>query len=284
MLRSTALALALALCAAFHAQAALRVVATTSDLGALASAVGRDKVTVTVLASPTADPHHVEGASGKDALSNADVLIESGAYLERDWLPALEDAAHNAKVAVGAPGRVLASYGLELIDVPATASSHDPHPAGNSHFMMNPLVAGKVAQGLAVSLCNVDASSCDAYRQNAAAFQDAIDKKLRNWTLLVTPFKGSTIVAFHPSWNYLASRFGLRTEDAETAKPGKGKILIVEPFQSRPMAESVASRIGAVVVNACQFPGCLPGTENDYIALVDADLNAIVAGLKAAKK
>ena len=39
----------------------------------------------------------------------------------------------------------------------------------------------------------------------------------------------------------------------------------------------------ATVVDVCQFPGGLPGTQNDYLALIDADVKAIVAALKAAK-
>ena len=284
MLRPMALAFALALYAAPHAQAALHVVATTSDLGAVASAVGRDKVVVTVLAKPSDDPHAVAAVSAKDALSRADLLMESGANLERDWLPALEDAAHNPKIALGMPGRFMSSHGIELVEVPETPSSRDPHPAGNPHFMMNPRVASKVGQGLAESLCALDAPSCNAYRDNAAAFEEAIEKKFRLWMLALSPVKGGTIVASHPSWSYFALRFGLRTEDADTATPGKGKILVVEPYQSREAAEATAARIGAVVVNACQFPGCLPGTENDYIALIDADIKAIADGLKAAKK
>jgi hypothetical protein len=37
------------------------------------------------------------------------------------------------------------------------------------------------------------------------------------------------------------------------------------------------------VVDVCQFPGGLPGTANDYLALMDADVKAIVAGLTSKK-
>jgi ABC-type Zn uptake system ZnuABC Zn-binding protein ZnuA len=60
-------------------------------------------------------------------------------------------------------------------------------------------------------------------------------------------------------------------------------VVLVEPFQSRKTAEAVAARTGGTVVDVCQFPGGLPGTQNDYIALLDADVKAIIAGLSAAK-
>jgi ABC-type Zn uptake system ZnuABC Zn-binding protein ZnuA len=63
----------------------------------------------------------------------------------------------------------------------------------------------------------------------------------------------------------------------------KIRVVLVEPFQSRKTAEAVAARTGAVVVDVCQFPGGLPGTKDDYIALMDADVKAIVAGLQTGK-
>jgi ABC-type Zn uptake system ZnuABC Zn-binding protein ZnuA len=59
------------------------------------------------------------------------------------------------------------------------------------------------------------------------------------------------------------------------------RLLLVEPFQSRKTAEAVAERTGATVVDVCQFPGGLPGTDSDYVALLDADVKAIAAALAA---
>ena len=42
------------------AHAKLNIVATSSDLGALAKEIGKDKVEVTSLAKPTEDPHFVD--------------------------------------------------------------------------------------------------------------------------------------------------------------------------------------------------------------------------------
>ena len=59
------------------ALAKLVVVATTPDLGAVATAIGGDQVSVTVLAKPTEDPHFVDARpSHIVTLNPADVLIE----------------------------------------------------------------------------------------------------------------------------------------------------------------------------------------------------------------
>jgi len=63
----------------------------------------------------------------------------------------------------------------------------------------------------------------------------------------------------------------------------KIKVILVEPYQPRKVAETVAGHTGATVVDVAQFPGARPGTEGDYIALMDANVKAIAAALAAAK-
>ena len=64
---------------AIAAQSKLNVVATLPDFGSLAREIGGDKVSVTVLAKPTEDPHFVDARpSFVVSLRNADVLIEGG--------------------------------------------------------------------------------------------------------------------------------------------------------------------------------------------------------------
>jgi zinc/manganese transport system substrate-binding protein len=284
--------------------AALRVVATTPEYGAIAAAVGGDKTTVATLAKPTEDPHFVDAKpSHIVTLNRADVLIEGGAELEVGWLPPLLEGARNAKIATGAPGHIRASEGIQLLDIPAALdrSQGDVHAAGNPHFMMDPQNAHLVAHHLADAFCRLDAGGCTAYKANLASFEAKLDAKIGEWTAALAPFKGTPIVTYHPTWRYFAQRFGLVSDLYLEPKPGippspphlaavmqtmsekKIRIVLVEPFQSRKTAEAVASRTGATVVDVCQFPGGLPGTQNDYVALLDADVKAIAAGLGAAK-
>jgi len=290
--------------AASHASAALRVVATTPEYGAIAAAVSGDPSKVVTLAKPTEDPHFVDAKpSHIVTLNRADVLIEGGAELEAGWLPPLLDGARNPKIAAGAPGHIRASEGIQLLDVPAVLdrSQGDIHAAGNPHFMMDPNNARVVAAHVAEAFCALDPDSCAAYKSNLASFESKLDAKTAEWAAALAPFKGTPIVTYHPTWRYFAQRFGLVSELFLEPKPGippspphlaevmqtmttrKIHAVLVEPFQSRKTAEAVAERTGAVVVDVCQFPGGLPGTQSDYIALMDADVKAIVAGLRTAK-
>jgi ABC-type Zn uptake system ZnuABC Zn-binding protein ZnuA len=298
------LALALTLCAASRATAALKVVATTPEYGAIASVVGGDKVVVVNLAKSTEDPHFVDAKpSHIVTLNRADVLIEGGAELEAGWLPPLLDGARNPKIAAGAPGHIRASEGIQLIDIPTALdrSQGDVHAAGNPHFMMDPANARIVAEHIAKVFCSLDPASCPGYTANLQEFTAKLDAKVKDWEQALAPFKGTPIVTYHPTWKYFAARFGLVSDIYLEPKPGippspphlaevmqkmnagKIKVVLVEPFQSRKTAEAVGDRTGATVVDVCQFPGGLPATSNSYIALLDADVRAIIAGLTATK-
>src|SRR5437870_12231848 len=142
---------AISVCA-LSANAKLNVVATLPDFGSLAREIGGDKINLVVLAKPTEDPHFVDARpSFVVSLRNADVLIEGGAELELGWLPPLLQNARNPKIERGKPGRVMASEGIHLMNVPAnvTRAAGDVHALGNPHFMTDPIIAKAVAQHIA---------------------------------------------------------------------------------------------------------------------------------------
>ena len=87
------------------AAAALKVVATTEDLAAIAKDVGGEKVNVETLARGYQDPHFVEPKpSFILKLHAADLLVLVGRELEIGWLPPLIQQSRNAKVQPGANG------------------------------------------------------------------------------------------------------------------------------------------------------------------------------------
>jgi len=265
---------------AFAAQAKLNVVATLPDFGSLAREIGGDKVNVAVLAKPTEDPHFVDARpSFVVSLRNADVLIDGGAELELGWLPPLLQNARNPKIEIGKPGRVQASEGIHLMNVPAnvTRAAGDVHALGNPHFAADPNAA--------------------FYEANYKRFEAAVNAKLQEWGTAMLPFRGQHVVAYHDSWPYFAHRFGVNIDIFLEPKPGIPpspshlaeviaqmkaqhiKAIIVEPFHDRRIAEKVASATGAKVVEFSQFPGGLPGTDS-YVKLIDTLVSRLAAALK----
>ncbi|HEY6111454.1 MAG TPA: metal ABC transporter substrate-binding protein [Chthoniobacterales bacterium] len=282
------------------AHAKINVVATLPDFGALAHEIGGENIALTVLAKPTEDAHFVDARpSFVVSLRNADVLIDGGAELELGWLPPLLQNARNPKIEVGKPGRVQASQGIRLMNVPAnvTRALGDVHALGNPHFMTDPIIAKAVAQHIAQSFSAVDPANATVYDANYKKFEATINAKLQQWGAALLPFKGQHVVAYHDSWPYFAHRFGLNIDIFLEPKPGippspshlteviaqmkaqHVKAVIVEPYHDRRIAEKVASATGAKVVDFAQFPGGIPGTDT-YVKLIDALVSRLVAALK----
>src|ERR1700674_407789 len=178
---------------AFAAQAKLNVVATLPDFASLAREVGGDRVEVSAMAKPTEDPHFVDARpSFVVQLRTADVLIDGGAELELGWLPPLLQNARNPKIEIGKPGRVQASQGIRLMNVPTnvTRAAGDVHALGNPHFMSDPIIAKTVAQHIAQSFSAVDPANAASYDANYRKFEVAINTKLQEWGTALLPFKG----------------------------------------------------------------------------------------------
>ena len=285
---------------AICACAKINVVATLPDFGSFAREIGADKVEVTVLAKPTEDPHFVDARpSFVVALRNADVLIDGGAELEIGWLPPLLQNARNSKLEVGKPGRVQASQGIHLMEVPATLTraAGDVHALGNPHFAVDPIIAKAIAQHIAQSFSAVDSANAATYDANYKKFEATINAKLQEWGAAMLPFKGQHVVAYHDSWPYFGHRFGLNIDIFLEPKPGippspshlaeviqqmktqQIKAIIVEPYHERKIAERAASATGAKVVDFAQYPGALPNTDT-YIKLIDALVSRLTAALK----
>src|SRR5947207_3651234 len=291
---------ALSAIVASGADAKIKVVATLPDFASLAREIGGDKIEVSAMAKPTEDPHFVDARpSFVVQLREADVLIDGGAELELGWLPPLLQNARNPKLEVGKPGRVQASQGVRLMNVPAnvTRAAGDVHALGNPHFMTDPIIAKTVALHIAQSFAAVDAPNAAFYDANYKKFEAAINAKLQEWGAAMLPFKGQSVVAYHDSWVYFAHRFGLNIDVFLEPKPGippspshlteviaqmksqKIKAIIVEPFHDRRIAEKVASATGAKVVEFSQFPGGLSGTDT-YVKLIDTLISRLTAALK----
>ncbi|MBO0696274.1 MAG: zinc ABC transporter substrate-binding protein [Verrucomicrobia bacterium] len=282
------------------AQAKINVVATLPDFGSLAREIGKDKIEIVVLGKPNDDPHFVQPRPDFVAsLHSADVLIDGGAGLELSWLPPLLQKARNPKLDIGKPGRVQASRGIRLMNIPTGVrrGSGEAHPNGNPHFTVDPVIAKAVAQRIAKSFMEVDPPNAAFYDANYKKFETTIDAKLQWWRGALQLFQDQRVVAYHDSWPYFAHRFGLKidifleprpgtapspshlTEVIQKMKRDRVKLILVEPYQDRRIAEKVARAADAAVVDFSQFPGGIPGTDN-YVGLINQLVKQLADALK----
>ena len=279
----------------------LRVVATTPDLAALAREIGGAAVEVTALAKPTEDPHFVDAKpSHVVTLNRADVLIEGGAELELGWLPPLLQSSRNAKIAAGAPGRIVASDGIRMLEIPTTfdRSKGDVHSRGNPHFLIDPANAKIVAARMAEHFSQVEPSEAETFKANLARFNTKLDARNAEWQKQLEPFRGRKFVTYHKDFVYFAQRFNLDVVETLEPKPGiapspahlarvieamrsaQSRVIVVQPYQNRRTAETVARQTGATVLEISQQPGARKETQN-WFDMMDYMVNTLATTFAA---
>src|SRR5258708_18743026 len=148
------------------AQAALSVLATVPEWGALVQELGGDKVKVNVATTALQDPHHVEARPSLIARARgADLVVATGAELEIGWLPLVLQQAGNPKVQPGQPGYFEAATFVALLGKPARLdrAEGDVHPAGDPHIQTDPRNIARVAAALAERLAQVDPADAASY-------------------------------------------------------------------------------------------------------------------------
>src|SRR5437879_5270261 len=190
----------------------LRVVATTTDLKALTEAVGGDLVDVDALARGNQNPDDVEvRPSLMVKVRRADLMVLNGLELDR-WAEVVIQGANNPKVIPGASGRVDASQGVVVLEVPITRvdrSMGDVHPLGNPHYTLDPGCAAVVTANIQEGLARALPEHRSTFERNRREFLSRLDEAMGRWSRTLEPFKGAPVVVYHAQWAYLLARFGL---------------------------------------------------------------------------
>ena len=280
--------------------AQLRVVTSTTDLWDIARQVGGQRVVAKHISEGYQDPHFVEAKpSFVLDLRKADVWAYVGLDLEIGWMQTLLDGARNRKIAPGAPGHVDVSTAMPVIDVPrgnVDRSQGDVHPRGNPHYWLDPSNAKRIAELFKDRFTQLDPDGASVYAANAAAFAAKLAAAEREWAPLLARIRGKAVVGWHTSWRYFAQYTGLQLVGFMEPKPGVppspshlagliltmkrtgAKLIIMEPFYDRKMADFVAAKAGAKVL---VVPPSVGGTRgvNDYVALMRHDIEAVAQAL-----
>ena len=245
--------------------APLSVVTTTTDLAAIARAVGGDRVRVRSIAKGSQDPHYVAAKpSYMRLLNRADLLLHVGLQLEIGWLPLLVQGARN-------PGLVSLnlSQGISVLEVPKGEISRaqgDIHPEGNPHYWLDPrngiLLARRIARKLKVQRPEDGAY----FEKQLESFEQDLTRRIKTWEGQMASTKGMEVVAYHKQWEYLVRWLGLSIIGYVEDKPGippapkhvaalirtmrgqKVKTLWVASFINPSVPRSVADKGGARIV------------------------------------
>jgi len=217
------LCFACALLVALPVNAAIKVLATTSDWGALATELGGDKVNVYTATSPLQDVHRVDAKPSLVARArSADLIVATGAELEIGWLPVLLRESGNAKIQPGAPGYFEVTSALRLLDIPTAVdrSMGDVHPLGNPHVQLDPRNIAAAAKALSARLAQVDAPNAAYYQQRGADFQSRWQQAMTRWAAQAATLKDVPVVVIHKDQAYLVHWLGMKELAAIEPKPG----------------------------------------------------------------
>jgi zinc/manganese transport system substrate-binding protein len=297
-LRSAVLLLSLA--AALPANAALRVLATTPEWGALTTELGGDKVNVYTATTAFQDPHRIDARPSLIARArSADLVVATGAQLEIGWLPVLLQESGNSRIQPGAPGYFEASAQLRLLEVPSSVdrSMGDIHPLGNPHAHLDPHNIAVVAQVLSARLAVLDAANAGYYQARATAFLARWQAAIGRWEAQAAALRGAGVVVMHRDQAYLCHWLGLVEIAAIEPKPGippsaghlgqlvrklaatPPRMILRSAYTEPKAADWLAARIKAPVVMLPYTVGGTPAA-GDLFGLFDDTVNRLTGVAK----
>ena len=175
----------------------IRVVATTTQIGALTRQVAGDRVRLTVLLGAGASAHDFE--PGPDTLKQvnaAQLVLKNGIGLD-DWLDkAIASAGGKKKV-------VLVTEGVRTQRRPdGDDDPHVWHDADN---------AARMVENIVIALAAADPPNAAAFRANGDAYKQklaATDREIRALIDTIPP-ANRKVVTNHDAFGYFLDRYGL---------------------------------------------------------------------------
>jgi zinc/manganese transport system substrate-binding protein len=282
------------------AQATVKILATTSDWGALATELGGDKVSVYVATTALQDVHRVDAKPSLVARARtADLVFVTGAELEIGWLPVLVQESGNPRIQPGSPGYFEAASQLNLLEVPSRLdrSLGDIHPQGNPHLQLDPHNIAVVAKALTERFALLDAANAAYYRQRGSEFGTRWAQAIARWEQKAAPLKGMPVVVMHRDQAYLCHWLGLQEVAAIEPKPGvppsagylgqlvskltasPPKLILLNVYNDPKAAKWLSERVHVPVATLPFSVGGTAGAK-DLFGLFDDTINRLQAAIQ----
>jgi zinc transport system substrate-binding protein len=291
----------------------LQVVASFYPLQWMAEQVGGDRVEVTSLTKPGAEPHDLElTPRAVGSIQDADAVV----FLS-EFQPAVDQAV------VEAQGEVFdARDATELLPVEHAGEEHEDeahdeaaeheHEEGEEghdhshdyevgstdpHFWLDPTKVAEVATAFADSLAEADPAHAADYRANAEALADRLDELDGELEAGLADCEQTDLVTSHEAFGYLARRYGFEQVGisglAPEADPSSKAIAEVADFveehdvttiyfetlTSPAVAETLASEAGAETAVLDPLEGLTDESKgDDYLEVMRSNLATLRAG------
>lgn len=211
--------------------AAIEVVATTTQIGDLVRNVGGDRAAVSQIMEPGSDPHGFEPRPSDVAAAATAVLLFSNGQELDPWAERLAgDSGGNAEVVDLsanlpdlAPSDELEEHGAEHghedehaghdhgADQAHPEAAHDHDSEFDPHWWHDPRNAIAAVSVIAERLTQADPEGAAEYEGNAKRFSDRIETVDRQIARCMTriPAERRKLVTDHEAFGYFANRYGL---------------------------------------------------------------------------
>lgn len=207
----------------------LRVVTSTSLFADFVLQVGGERVHVSSIVPPGADPHTYEPTprEARD-LAMADVLFVNGLGLEL-WLDRLlQNAASRDLKVVTLSAGLTPLAGISFV-VPGHGHhdhhdhDHHHHEDGDPHFWLDVQHAIQYVQRIEETLAQADPQGASFYRERAAAYIAELSD-LDRWIheqIAQIPEERRVLLTYHDAFAYFAARYGLHLQGVVVRNPDR---------------------------------------------------------------
>ena len=229
----------------------LGVTVTVVPLQAMVEAIGGEHVAVTVMVPPGTHPRTFEPTPKQMmALESSAIYISMGIPHENNWLPQVKSSRPDMPI-------------LNMIDN-VTTRTKEGGQKQDPHIWLGPTQLSAMADSLRDTLIKLSPKHEAEFTENTKAWQAELSAVVEDAKVRLAPYKGKSILVFHPAFGYLTDTFGLTqlaieqkgmqpgpmmmAASIKAAKDANIKTIFVQAQFSKDEARTIASEIGGDVV------------------------------------
>lgn len=246
--------------------------------------------TVEVLIGPGMSPHTYEPLPQQmSKLSRANIFFTVGIPFEQAIINRLKDICPNLTIAFSDENiekiRMIGHHHHEESHEHHHEEAHKHDMGLDPHFWLDPIRASAMADNMAKVIIASKPELADSVKSNLEAIKSEMNKLDEELTQKLLPFKGKTMLVFHPAFGYFAARYGMiqKAVEIEGKEPAprqlaeliRGcrsegiKIIFVQKQFPAATAETISRSIGGRVV-------AIDPLAEDYVNNLKAMAEAVV--------
>jgi ABC-type Zn uptake system ZnuABC Zn-binding protein ZnuA len=271
----------------------LKVVATTTQVTALAQVVGGDRVALVGIIKANVDPHEYEVTPDDlRTLAGAQVIFKNGIGLDKSLEKIIANSGTQAPV-------VDTSKGVRI------RKGDEQEPDGDPHIWQSIPNVIIMVHNIRDGMVQADPANAEAYKANAAAYEqklNALDKYIAEQIASI-PAADRKLVTNHNALGYYADRYGLTfvgsiipsmdtsfqpsakelVDLVNNIKAQHVKAIFTESSVNPALAQQIAQEAGVRVVDGALYGDSLglPGSGADTLdGMLRFNTDLIISNLK----